>query len=328
MEDDRGGLGVEQGDRGLDDGAENRLAAGGLEAAGGRRAGRDLLERVQDHRLARLAHRVLAAAPACAPCRVGVRLVEPSASSRDRPEILAVRGRTLRASPRVRDRARAGHAGVCSGTGGAMRQRTARRRGVTRERGDDGPAAQRLADRGVQAARLRPDVARAAGVHRRLRPDRPRRRASTSTTRPGSAFLVGVTLMATAVPSLIVGLIAGVFVDRWDRRKVMMASNLLQAVVVATIPFLLGIDITLLFVAHPRQRGRQAVLRPRLRGADPRDRERRGAHGGQRLPPDRVVRVHGHRLRGCGPARGHRHPARVLDRLADLRRSRPSASTS
>ena len=65
----------------------------------------------------------------------------------------------------------------------------------------------------------------------------------------GSAFLVGVTLMATAVPSLIVGLIAGVFVDRWDRRKTMMASNLLQAVIVATIPFLLDVDITLLFVA-------------------------------------------------------------------------------
>ncbi|HEU4546710.1 MAG TPA: MFS transporter [Microlunatus sp.] len=65
----------------------------------------------------------------------------------------------------------------------------------------------------------------------------------------GSAFLVGVTLMATAVPSLIVGLIAGVFVDRWDRRRVMMASNLLQAVVVATIPFLLGANVVLLFVA-------------------------------------------------------------------------------
>jgi len=67
--------------------------------------------------------------------------------------------------------------------------------------------------------------------------------------RTGSAFLVGVTLMATAVPSLVVGLIAGVFVDRWDRRRVMMASNLAQGVVVATIPFLLGVDVALLFVA-------------------------------------------------------------------------------
>jgi MFS family permease len=65
----------------------------------------------------------------------------------------------------------------------------------------------------------------------------------------GSAFLVGVTLMATAVPTLLVGLIAGVFVDRYDRRSVMIASNLGQAVVVAVIPFLIGVDVALLFVA-------------------------------------------------------------------------------
>ncbi len=65
----------------------------------------------------------------------------------------------------------------------------------------------------------------------------------------GSALAVGLTLMATAVPSLTVGLIAGVFVDRWDRRRVMMASNLLQGVVVAMVPFLFGLDITLLFAA-------------------------------------------------------------------------------
>ncbi len=67
--------------------------------------------------------------------------------------------------------------------------------------------------------------------------------------RTGSALLVGMTLMATAVPSLIVGLIAGVFVDRYDRRKVMVASNLGQGIIVLMIPFLLGADVTLLFIA-------------------------------------------------------------------------------
>ena len=65
----------------------------------------------------------------------------------------------------------------------------------------------------------------------------------------GSAFLVGLTLMATAVPSLVVGLIAGVYVDRLDRRKVMIASNLAQAVVVASIPFFLEDNVWVLFVA-------------------------------------------------------------------------------
>jgi MFS family permease len=65
----------------------------------------------------------------------------------------------------------------------------------------------------------------------------------------GSAFLVGVTLMATAIPSLVVGLIAGVFVDRYDRRRVMLISNLVQAVIVGLIPFLIGVNPYLLFLA-------------------------------------------------------------------------------
>ena len=36
-----------------------------------------------------------------------------------------------------------------------------------------------------------------------------------------SALAVGLTLMATAVPSLVVGLLAGVYVDRHDRKRIL-----------------------------------------------------------------------------------------------------------
>lgn len=65
----------------------------------------------------------------------------------------------------------------------------------------------------------------------------------------GSALSVGLMFMATAVPTLLVGLIAGVFVDRYDRRKIMVIADLTRAAIVATIPFLVGINIVLLYVA-------------------------------------------------------------------------------
>lgn len=64
----------------------------------------------------------------------------------------------------------------------------------------------------------------------------------------GSAAAVGLMLMATAVPSLVFGLIAGVFVDRYDRKRIMILSNLAQALLVATIPFFIGINVALLYV--------------------------------------------------------------------------------
>lgn len=65
----------------------------------------------------------------------------------------------------------------------------------------------------------------------------------------GSAFLVGATLMSAAVPTVLVGLVAGVFVDRWDKRRVMVATSLLQALTVALIPLAVGVHIAFLFVA-------------------------------------------------------------------------------
>jgi DHA3 family macrolide efflux protein-like MFS transporter len=63
-----------------------------------------------------------------------------------------------------------------------------------------------------------------------------------------SALSVGLMLMATAAPSLLVGLIAGVFVDRFDRKRIMIAADLIRAVLVLLIPVLVPIHIAWLYV--------------------------------------------------------------------------------
>ena len=56
-----------------------------------------------------------------------------------------------------------------------------------------------------------------------------------------STLAVGLTLIVTAVPSLVVGLLAGVYVDRHDRKKIMIWTCLVQAVLVSVIAFVIGI---------------------------------------------------------------------------------------
>ncbi len=48
----------------------------------------------------------------------------------------------------------------------------------------------------------------------------------------GSVSAVAATAIAIALPQLLIGLPAGVFVDRWDRRRVMIASDLLRGLLV------------------------------------------------------------------------------------------------
>ena len=55
-----------------------------------------------------------------------------------------------------------------------------------------------------------------------------------------SALNVGLVLMVTALPTLFVGLVAGVFVDRFDRKRILLASDLLRGLLVLAIPFSVG----------------------------------------------------------------------------------------
>jgi CRP-like cAMP-binding protein/Na+/melibiose symporter-like transporter len=64
----------------------------------------------------------------------------------------------------------------------------------------------------------------------------------------GSALSVGLMLMATALPTLFVGLVAGVFVDRYDRKRIMIAADLTRAVLVFLIPFFIPFNIAWLYI--------------------------------------------------------------------------------
>jgi MFS family permease len=63
-----------------------------------------------------------------------------------------------------------------------------------------------------------------------------------------SAMSVGLMLMATAAPSLLVGLFAGVLVDRYDRKWIMVGADLVRAVLVLLIPVLVPLNIIWLYV--------------------------------------------------------------------------------
>lgn len=56
---------------------------------------------------------------------------------------------------------------------------------------------------------------------------------------PGSTFELAKLMSITIIPVFIIGPIAGVYVDRWDRRKTMYICDLVRALLVFTIPFFL-----------------------------------------------------------------------------------------
>jgi len=64
----------------------------------------------------------------------------------------------------------------------------------------------------------------------------------------GSTLSVGLMLMATAAPSLLVGLFAGVFVDRYNRKNIMITADILRAILILLIPVLVPLNVIWLYV--------------------------------------------------------------------------------
>lgn len=64
----------------------------------------------------------------------------------------------------------------------------------------------------------------------------------------GSAIEVGKMTLATFLPYLLFGLVAGAYVDRWNKKRTMITADLLRAVFVGLIPLLIGYSINLVYL--------------------------------------------------------------------------------
>ena len=63
-----------------------------------------------------------------------------------------------------------------------------------------------------------------------------------------SAMSVGLMLVATSGPTVLIGLVAGVFVDRYDRKRIILIADLLRAILIFLIPILISLNINWLYV--------------------------------------------------------------------------------
>src|SRR6185369_1288904 len=62
-----------------------------------------------------------------------------------------------------------------------------------------------------------------------------------------SALATGLVFLSATLPNLILGPIAGTFVDRWDHRRVMISSDLIRAGLVLVVPFVAEANFVLVY---------------------------------------------------------------------------------
>lgn len=64
----------------------------------------------------------------------------------------------------------------------------------------------------------------------------------------GSMLHMGVMLAVTAAPSALFGMVAGAFVDRWERRRTMLVADILRMLLVLVIPFVVRFGVGAAYV--------------------------------------------------------------------------------
>lgn len=62
-----------------------------------------------------------------------------------------------------------------------------------------------------------------------------------------SPLLTGLVFLAATLPNIVLGPIAGTFVDRWEHKRVLIASDLIRAALVVLLPFAALADIVLVY---------------------------------------------------------------------------------
>ena len=75
----------------------------------------------------------------------------------------------------------------------------------------------------------------------------------------GSGLVVSGVMLSRAIPAVLAGPIAGVLLDRFDRKRIMIASDLIRAVV--ALAFVLTIDQPRPWLLYAAQRRRSCSLR-------------------------------------------------------------------
>ena len=132
-----------------------------------------------------------------------------------------------------------------------------------------------------------------------------------------SALAIALVFLAASLPNLVLGPVAGTFVDRWDHQEVMVVSDLLRGAIVLLLPDRGGDEPRARLSARLRRHGDLALLPAGPDGDHPSDR-RRGR------PPHREL---GH-VAGRHDGRHHRLPAGRPVRGLPRRRPRRSRSGS